>query len=119
MDDPTIRRCIRFAQDWGYGALCMTNVFAWRATDPVNMKGAAKPIGEDNDRHLIQSAQGAGMVLAAWGKYGNHLDRNRAVGRMLSAAHIGIMCLGFNSDDSPKHPLYLAANTRPVEFPVV
>jgi hypothetical protein len=29
-DDPTIRRCIGFAKAWGYGAMCMTNIFAWR-----------------------------------------------------------------------------------------
>ena len=33
-DDPTIRRCNSFANDWGYGGLCMTNLFAYRATDP-------------------------------------------------------------------------------------
>lgn len=31
-DDPTLRRCIDFAQRFGFGALCMTNLFAWRAT---------------------------------------------------------------------------------------
>ncbi len=33
-DDPTIRRCINFAKTWGYGGLCMTNLFAYRATQP-------------------------------------------------------------------------------------
>ena len=37
-DDPTIRRCIGYARDWGYGGLCMTNLFAFRATLPKNMK---------------------------------------------------------------------------------
>ncbi len=31
-DDPTIRRCISFAQNWGYGGLYMANLFVFRAT---------------------------------------------------------------------------------------
>ena len=30
-DDPTIRRCINFAKQWGYGGLIMGNLFAFRA----------------------------------------------------------------------------------------
>lgn len=33
-DDPTIRRCINYAKSWGYGGMCMTNLFAYRATLP-------------------------------------------------------------------------------------
>lgn len=32
VDDPTIRCCIGFARDWGYGGLVMTNLFAIPAT---------------------------------------------------------------------------------------
>ncbi|GHX72979.1 hypothetical protein VCSRO16_3593 [Vibrio cholerae] len=31
-DDPTLRRCINFAKSWGYGGVCMANLFAFRAT---------------------------------------------------------------------------------------
>lgn len=96
----------------------MTNLFAWRSKDPLEMKGAANPVGEDNDKHLAECASGAGMVLAAWGTCGNHLDRARIVGRLIARARVGIMCIGFNADGSPKHPLYISAVTRPVEFPV-
>ncbi|MCU7816788.1 MAG: DUF1643 domain-containing protein [Candidatus Thiodiazotropha sp. (ex Rostrolucina anterorostrata)] len=44
-NDPTIRRCIRFAKDWGFGGLYMANLFAIRATKPKIMKAHHAPIG--------------------------------------------------------------------------
>lgn len=38
-DDPTIRRCIGYAKAWGHGGLVMLNLFAFRATQPGDMKG--------------------------------------------------------------------------------
>ena len=82
-DDPTIRRCIDFAKRWGYGALCMTNIFAYRATLPKDMKMAMNPIGEENDYWLGSCAKDAGMVLGAWGRHGSFMGRAEYVQRML------------------------------------
>lgn len=114
-DDPTIRRCITFAKRWGFGALCMTNIFAWRDTLPSNMKKAADPVGPDNDRWLKEIADGAGMILAAWGTHGKY--RNRAAdvtGRVL--ADYELFCLKQTQDGSPGHPLYIPADTRPARL---
>lgn len=118
-DDPTIRRCIGFAKRWGYGALCMTNLFAFRATDPEVMKRSLAPEGETIDSHtsvncrwLLNTAKEAGMILAAWGKHGSYRDRAQSVLRMLDLYTIHALTL--NSDGSPKHPLYVAASTKPV-----
>jgi hypothetical protein len=119
-DDPTVRRCINFAKHWGFGALCMTNLFAYRATDPEVMKKTMAPVGETIDsntsvncKHLVKCAAGAGMVLAAWGKHGSHLNRAAQVIRMLPPMHT----LGINKDGSPKHPLYVAASATPILLP--
>lgn len=109
-DDPTIRRCIAFAKAWGYGALCMTNIFAWRDTDPEKMKKVADPIGPDNDKWLQEIASQAGIVIAAWGKHGSHLYRGIKVKQMLPNLHH----LKLNSDGSPAHPLYLSAKLKPL-----
>ena len=55
----------------------MTNLFAFRAVRPVDMK-AIDSVGQDNDRHIVELALGAGVVVAAWGTNGTYLGRNAA-----------------------------------------
>lgn len=113
LDDPTIRRCIKFAKDWGYSGLCMTNIFAYRATDPKVMKSVADPIGPDNDDWLRDSASQAAVVIAAWGTHGKHMGRADAVKRLLP----NLSYLRLTKDGHPSHPLYLPGNLRPQGFP--
>lgn len=112
-DDPTVRRCIDFSKRWGYGALCMTNIFAWRDTDPEGMKLAVDPVGPRNDDELRKVAAEAGVVVAAWGNHGAHLGRGAAVLRLLSGICVP-QALHVNKDGSPSHPLYLSRNFKPV-----
>lgn len=114
-DDPTIRRCIGFAKQWGYGALCMTNLFAWRETNPEIMKEQPEPVGPNNDRWLQEIARGAGMVLAAWGKDGSHLNRAPTVLQMIEPIQ-PMMHLKRNADGSPGHPLYIPAHVEPKPY---
>lgn len=111
-NDPTVRRCIDFAKRWGFSALCMTNAFAFRATDPDDMKAEPFPIGEENDAALASLAAGAGMILAAWGVHGSHLGRDKALLATLPPLH----CLGVTRAGQPKHPLYIKADTQPIPY---
>lgn len=38
-DDATVRRCLGFARDWGYGRLLMLNLFPYRAKSPITLAG--------------------------------------------------------------------------------
>lgn len=131
LDDPTIRRCIDFAKRWGFGAMCMTNLFAFRATDPDVMKAAKLPIGEAsfcaynvgnmafaerNDAHIYGVANGAGLIVAAWGNDGSHLGRSSYVLDMLKRHKFSPHHLGLTQSGEPKHPLYLRSDTKPVPF---
>jgi hypothetical protein len=53
-DDPTVRRCVNYAKAWGFGAMCMTNLFALRATDPKVMLAHDLPIGLLNIHWLTE-----------------------------------------------------------------
>lgn len=109
-DDPTLTRCINFAKSWGYGGVCMTNLFAYRATDPKDMKAQRDPIGVENDMWLTKLANDAGIVVAAWGNDGSYLNRSNMVVEMLPNLHY----LKMNKSGEPAHPLYLKADLIPV-----
>lgn len=127
-DDPTIRRCIRFAKDWGHGSLIMLNAYAFRATKPKNMFAGKQfddseavtddPIGFGNDlaihKECLRAIETGGIVVAAWGAF-CEADRERAV-----CFHVGkpLHCLGITKGGNPRHPLYMKANTQPVLFEV-
>jgi hypothetical protein len=111
-DDPTVRRCIQYAKDWGYGAICMTNIFAFRETDPAVMKAHPSPVGPENDATLSHLAAQAQLVVAAWGTDGAHMGRQAEVRRLLPNLH----CLSRTKEGFPGHPLYLKKTLRPMPY---
>lgn len=114
INDPTIRRCIGFAQQWGYGALCMANLFAFRATDPREMMGAADPVGPDNNQWLLNCTVEADMIIAVWGVNGAYQNRDRQVKVLLKGGRIH--CLGLTQDGFPRHPLYMPSSAKPTIY---
>lgn len=116
-DDPTIRKCIGFAKRWGFGALDMVNVFAWRSTDPRGLLAAADPVGPDNDESLRAAFDGAHRIVWAWGRHNSRV-RELVAGRVGRAGWFSVArgcevgTLGRAQDGSPRHPLMLAYTTR-------
>jgi hypothetical protein len=109
-DDPTLRRCMNYAQAWGYGSVCITNLFAFRATEPNDMKNAKNPIGPDNDKWLKKLVSQSSLIVAAWGNDGSFLNRSTQVRKFLPELH----CLKCNKSGEPAHPLYQKANLSPI-----
>lgn len=112
-DDPTVRRCRDFVRRWGYGALCLANLFAYRATRPAALKTARSPVGRGNDHRLARLAAGAAVVVAAWGVHGCFAGRDRAVTTLLGGR---LACLGVTKAGHPRHPLYVRRTAVPVPW---
>lgn len=110
VDDPTLTRCINYAKAWGYGGVCMANLFAFRATEPADMKKAQDPIGPQNDKWLKKLASEADLVVAAWGNDGGYLSRSKQVVKILPSLY----CLKVNKSGEPAHPLYQKVNLQPI-----
>lgn len=115
LDDPTIRRCVGFARAWGYNRLLMVNLFAFRATDPADMKRAADPEGEFNAPTVGGASHAADLTVVAWGTHGAFRDQGRRyLTGLKNPYHLGLTKDGF-----PKHPLYLRGDVvpQPMEVP--
>lgn len=112
-NDPTVERCERRARALGYGAFRVTNIFAWRDTDPLAMRRAADPIGPHNDRAIVEACDWADATVAAWGTHGAHLDRGAEVERLLRQTGGPLLHLGLSKAGHPKHPLYIGYAVQP------
>lgn len=113
-NDPTIIKCIGFAQRWGFGGLLMLNLCAWRATEPRDMWAAHRECkdiigGEENSLASLSAyieRTTAGRIVAAWGKLP---PKSSAQSRAIAVRDFWpkLECIKRNQDGSPAHPLFL------------
>lgn len=114
LDDPTIRKCIGFTRRWGFRDLSVVNLYAMRATKPVDLWAAEAQgldvIGPENDSTIVAEALTAEKVVCAWGvlpkaaraRRGRVLDLLR---RARIEAPVQLLMISPNGDGSPQHPL--------------
>jgi hypothetical protein len=119
-DDPTIRRCVGFAKRWGYCGLVVTNLFAYRATDPKDLKallntngGLRMAVGEENASHLDREAKMAHAVVCAWGDNCSMLP-GRAKDVTLMLRFFDLYCIRLSKTGNPVHPVREAYTDAPV-----
>lgn len=118
-NDPTVRRCIGFAADWNYERFYMLNLFAFRATEPQEMKQQLEPTGDPlNLGVILEVAALCDELVLAWGTHGTWLERDEFVLEQLREAGAGrkLSCLGRNQSGGPKHPLYVRRDSQRIWF---
>lgn len=122
-DDQTIRRCMSFAREWGFGGISVVNLFAWRATDPTSLSKVIFQediVGELCKDWTTKAIRQCRRTVAAWGdleklKLGAIVQRRLGFIKDCSKPH-GLWCLGLTKSGHPKHPLYVPSITVPVEY---
>jgi len=121
-DDATIRRCVGFAKRWGFTELVVTNLFAYRATDPKELKRLAKSdyslaVGDNNDAHILREADNANTIVCAWGDNADGFRRDLDVIQMLRKHDL--YCIRRTAKGNPAHPVrepYAVALDSPILF---
>lgn len=121
VDDPTIRKCIGFAQRWGAGGIRVCNLYPWRATNPKDLPIGHEVFGEPtgpssrNDYAIISAACDAGRVIAAWGaNIGPWTMQPAHVLNLLR--YSCIEALRLTKHGRPWHPLYVSYSTQPIVY---
>ncbi|MFT0167544.1 DUF1643 domain-containing protein [Paraburkholderia mimosarum] len=124
-DDPTITRCMSRAIAGKFGRLDVVNLFPLRATDPDELLKHPDPVGPRRgsitaDGAILDVLEQAHTVICAWGAHPAAAERATEVLRIVGIVGMRnrLYHLGLNKDGSPKHPLYIAASTRPKQFEV-
>lgn len=115
-DDPTIRRCIGFARQFGYGGIMVVNLYALRATYPMELFSdevlEADRIGYQNDRVLVDTLAPGNRhhiktVVAGWGGQRRAKERAEHVTALLNRHGVALQCLGVTKHGYPRHPLFI------------
>lgn len=118
-DDPTVAKCRRYAEDWGFGTLLVGNTYAYRATSQKRLTEVADPVGPDNDAHLLSMAARAPTIVFAYGQPHKALRyRGIEVASLLSRQGTRqLHALRLAKDGTtPCHPLYLPGSLKPVQW---
>ncbi len=118
VDDPTIRRVMRFTRDWGYDGCTVLNVYAWRATKPGDLPDSdERAAGPHWREHFTEALSNPfSMVVAAWGAHATRTAQELATVLLKRKAFVNLMCLGVTKYGYPRHPLYVPADTEPFPY---
>lgn len=117
--DPTVRRCMVYATDWGADRLSVLNLFALRSTDPKALYSHPDPVGVENDYWIektVAKHEDRVQVVCAWGEHGAYRYRGAAVLELLKKLGVTPWYLRLNASGQPAHPLYLPKSLLPTRF---
>jgi hypothetical protein len=103
LEDATIRRCIGFSDSWGYGALYVGNLNAYRSTNPKHLLPPSVDEALLNTGHILDMMEQSDLIVCAWG----------TMGLRKPPAFLGkeLYVLGLTAEGYPKHPLRLRGDT--------
>lgn len=113
VNDPTIRRCMGYAESWGYRRLVVVNLFGYRATDPRALRRVPDPYGPENAPQIVRAAQAADLVVCAWGAHGAYNNTGRNMIGLLRNRHVQLKAFALTKGGEPVHPLYQRADLKP------
>jgi len=124
VDDPTIRRVVSFAEDFGFGRVDVCNLFAYRATEPDELLTVLSPDHEPGNPHANTTAlrmmcDHVDKIVIAWGNPEIASIRGAGKGAIKMMREWWgkkVYALKINKGGEPGHPLYLPGDSTLIEY---
>jgi hypothetical protein len=120
-NDNTVRRLIKFSQNWGFGGFYIGNIYSYIATEPKDMikyysqlpNSQVKKLQKANLHQVIDRASICSMTVFCWGA---NVDQDDPWVEIVIRRFKNAYCFGKTKDGHPKHPLFLASHTQLQKF---
>lgn len=113
-DDPTIRRCVTFAQREGWGSFVMLNLLSCVSSEPDDCYRASLCHGPNHLAERARQLRDVAVVVACWGANGT--GWRWEVQSLLTGLSAPILCFGLTKAGQPRHPLYLRGDSPLVPY---
>lgn len=114
-NDPTIKRCIGFAQKWDYGGMFFCNLYSYVSTNPRLLLWE-EALHRANIPAITMATNLVSLTVAAWGDGINLVENGKSIAEHIAKLIAPSMCFGLTQKGNPKHPLYLSGETKLMEY---
>jgi hypothetical protein len=104
---PTLGRCKKWSEEWGYGGLFIGNILATRAKSGKLLLQQADVNDEHNEAALRFLKEHAARTVVAWGNKWRHQQQVQRLKRIFD----GSDCFGLTKKGEPRHPLHVRKDT--------
>lgn len=106
-DDPTIRRCMTFAGDWGYDGIYVVNLFPYRTPIPTDLLRVEIHDGIElqNLQYIRQYQDKSASIVCAWGN--GPILRKLQPNFTFFSPKYNYHFIKLSKFGVPMHPLYL------------
>lgn len=124
-NDPTLRRCVGFGQNWAKrwrcGGLSVVNLYGFCSPSPQELfRSLDTPEHKTrraNERWLRKTClQPDSLLIGMWGNHGLRDGRAEKFLKWIQNNSLQLHCIERNKSGTPAHPLYLPAGKSPKRF---
>ncbi|MBA7658592.1 hypothetical protein ES703_66551 [subsurface metagenome] len=114
-NDPTIRRCLGFADKWGYGGMYFCNLYSYVSTEP-RLLSSEEALHAANIPAITMAKSLSVLAIAAWGDGVELVENGKSVAEHIRKLIEPSLCFGLTQKGNPKHPLYLPSEAELVDY---